>query len=96
MNKRLWLIVTGGIGIIALGLLLHFIPIKQEQGFVRYGESEPNSTAIQCETRVATAEYRLIWDEGLQYDQAISTFYKTDPGNYCPPVVLKTVKLFVL
>lgn len=93
-SRPLWLVVGIGALLIAVGVILHFVPIREEKGFIASTRID-ESSAITCEAATEDRAYRLILNEMPKYNQTKEKFGKNVADGPCPPGVYTTVRLYV-
>jgi hypothetical protein len=83
-----------GIALVVVGIILHFVPIRQERGFIA-NEMKHESSAVTCEAAIGHKSYRLILNEMSKYNQTKDKFGKNVADGPCPPGVDTTISLYI-
>ena len=92
-SKSLWVVV--GIGaLLAVGVILHFVPIRAEKGFIASTKID-GSSATTCEANTEDRIYRLILNEMPRYNQTKDKFGKNVADGPCPPGIYTTIRLYI-
>ncbi len=92
--RPLWLAVGIGALLIGVGVILHFVPIREEKGFIASTKID-ESSAVTCEAVTEDRIYRLILNELPKYNQIKEKFSSNAADGPCPPGVYTTVRLYV-
>jgi len=91
--RRQWLPI--GIGILLVtGFILHFVPIRQEEGFI--AEEVDMTQGTTCEAVTVYKRYRLILNELSEYNQTKNKFGKNIADLTCPPGANTVIYLYLL
>ena len=88
--------LAAGIGaiLVVMGVILHFVPIREEKGFIATERANGNS-AVTCEAVTEHKSYRLILNEVPKYDQIKDRFGKNVADGPCPPGADTIISLYI-
>jgi hypothetical protein len=93
LRSRRTLALGIGAFLIAMGVVLHFVPIQEEKGFIA-AEKLHEGSALTCEAILEHKRYRLSLNEMPQYEQTKAKFGKNVDGP-CPRATHTTISLYI-
>lgn len=76
------------------GVILHFVPIRQEEGFI--AEKVDMTQGTTCEAVTVYKRYRLILNELPEYNQTKDKFGKNIADLPCAPGAETVIYLYLL